>query len=226
MKENQRLEEKIIELQEYITEKDKEVIKYNIEIINTEKEESLKYERAKKRIEKLLKNLIERNKGKEENGRYIIEEKEEENKERKTVLNPFTETKFFEMVNIDGKRIINNMNEVDLSVPIFSYQDISGLLIESFRKIETLRKESDLNIRKKKKMEDLFQIFEALTEYQSINLTVEKVVEQKLTQTLDAFVSEFGGISFIAPLNIKDNSNIGAKEKIELIDVDKLDFIR
>jgi hypothetical protein len=85
-------------------------------------------------------------------------------------------------------------------MPVYSNSDFCGLLVESYRKIEKLRLNSDLNERKKKKIESLIQIIEALTENQSKG-SREDVVDQKLTQILDSLVTEFGGICFMAPYN-------------------------
>jgi hypothetical protein len=209
-------------------ENNTEFLKKQIEVLTKESSESESFKSSKKKLLLFLKE--EKNSKKEETKTTMLTKKvekvEESQKSKKFMeLNPFTQTEFFDKME-NGRRINQHMSEVDLTIPVYSTVDLCGLLVESFRKIETLRSESDLNIRKKKKTEDVFQIFEALTENQSKGLSMEQVVDQKLTQTLDSFVTEFGGFSFIAPLDIVENQTLGAKNKNKERDIDNLSFIR
>jgi len=80
--------------------------------------------------------------------------------------------------------------------------------------------------KKRKKIENLTQVVESLTEDQTMGLSMSEIIDQKFTQICDSLTTVFEGISFLAPLDIIENSNLGAISQTKLMDIDNLKFIR
>jgi hypothetical protein len=81
------------------------------------------------------------------------------------------------------------------------------------RKSSKLRNERQEEIVKQKKINDLLDICEALSSVQSKKIDIEELLREKILQIIDALTMQYGGVSFLAPLNIPNNSSLGADLK-------------
>jgi hypothetical protein len=71
----------------------------------------------------------------------------------------------------------------------------------------------------------LLDICEALGSVKSKHTESLLVLREKLLQTLDAFVMQYGGVAFFAPLDIQSNSSIGARRKTDTYSLEEMEFI-
>lgn len=118
------------------------------------------------------------------------------------------------------------MSEVDPSIPIFSSQDYFGLLVASQLNVDDLRGGLDVQMLKRKRTQELYEVCESLSQFTSRNLTIQQVTIQKLTQILDAIVLQYGGVAFCGTMDIPQNIQIGAAERQrDEIDMQFLHFV-
>ena len=68
-------------------------------------------------------------------------------------------------------------------------------------------------------------ICEALSSVKSKHTESQLVLREKLLQTLDAFVMQYGGVAFFAPLDIESNASIGATRKSDTFSLEEMKFI-
>jgi subtilase family serine protease len=186
--------------------KQNEFIIQHFELLTKNENTSNIYKRAKKRLitfceEYNIKNVQVKEEEEETKTKTIINENSvtrkeivinqeiEETSERNFEIDPFKNENLSLVDQIKGKRINKNSTDTDISMSLYSLVDLCSLLVESYKKIEKLRIDSDLLERKKKKMESLTLTVEAMTEYQSASITMQEVIDQKFTQILGKRIS-------------------------------------
>eukprot|EP01080_Neovahlkampfia_damariscottae_P010560 gene10560-3079_t len=119
---------------------------------------------------------------------------------------------------------IKHMSDIDPTIPVYTTKESINYLIFNQRKTEKLRNERQQEIIKQKKMKDLLDICEALSSVQSKKNEIELLLREKILQIIDAFVMQYGGVAFLAPLNIATNASLGANlnqkhwEEIEFLE--------
>eukprot|EP01080_Neovahlkampfia_damariscottae_P010623 gene10623-3246_t len=142
-----------------------------------------------------------------------------------------TDAKKREQYKIDNnnkkktEEVTRHMSEKDPSIPVYSYKDIQGLLINSQRKVSNLRYTNEQEALKLEKTRSLLDICEALSSVKSKHTESQLVLREKLLQTLDAFVMQYGGVAFFAPLDIESNASIGATRKTDTFTLEEMKFI-
>jgi len=82
---------------------------------------------------------------------YLQEANEDRKDDRKVEIDPFLNENLSLVDTETGFRINKNASDTDFTMVLYSFIDICGLLVESYRKIEILRLESDLHEKKKEK---------------------------------------------------------------------------
>jgi hypothetical protein len=119
---------------------------------------------------------------------------------------------------------VETVSNIEPSLPVFTYQDVYNLLIESQIKVEELK--ATIEVQKLKKFKSVFltQLFESVTEYTNTSFDSDQILSEKLQQIIDAFIINYGGngttslfikIGFFAPLDISQNEFLGAHGKEE-----------
>jgi hypothetical protein len=110
---------------------------------------------------------------------------------------------------------------------LYSSQDAFGLLIEAYREIENFRDSSELEATRNKKAQSLLDLIEAMCSVETGRKDIAKVIEEKLSQIVDAVAMEYGGAVFLAPIDIPQNASLGGKNKDDFTtDLSSMEFIQ
>jgi hypothetical protein len=196
-------------------EKDAELF----QLIDTFLDQFMENKEQMKEDVQLLKNLVEELFNQEENSEKYF------NIRKRTIrfLKLWANRLELEVVT-EKTPEVKNVSDFDPSIPVYTYQDVYNLLIESQIKVEDLKATIEIQKLKKFKSNFLTQLFESVTEYTNSSFDSDQILGEKLQQIVDAFILNYGGngkpfkfmkIGFFAPLDISQNEFLGAHGKVE-----------